>query len=116
MPGRKFDTGSGYRYGFNGKEKDNSTGEGHLDFGARICDSRIGRFLSTDPMAIVSPGESSYIFAGNNPIGLTDFDGLFKISPFLRVTFSTTLAYMPLKVFSVITPNGFEITFLSNSF
>lgn len=50
MPGRKYSAGSGYRYGFNGKEKDNSTGEGNLDFGARIFAVRLGRWLSVDPL------------------------------------------------------------------
>ena len=51
MPGRKYSqANSGYRYGFNGKELDNSTGEGNLDFGARMYDARIGRFKSIDPL------------------------------------------------------------------
>jgi hypothetical protein len=40
MPGRKFSAGSGYRYGFNGKENDNEVkGEGNQqDYGMRIYD------------------------------------------------------------------------------
>jgi RHS repeat-associated protein len=51
MPGRKYSIGNGaYRYGFNGKEKNNEiSGEGNsYDFGARIYDPRLGRWLSTD--------------------------------------------------------------------
>ena len=49
MPRRKYSQpNSSYRYGFNGKENDNSTGEGNLDFGARIMDARLGRWLSID--------------------------------------------------------------------
>jgi RHS repeat-associated protein len=91
-PGRKFVKGSSkYRFGFNGKEKDNEDyGEGNAyDFGARIYDTRLGRFFSTDPMTAISPGESSYIFAGNNPIALTDFNGLFKISPYFVKKYPT---------------------------
>ena len=51
MPARTYPTtGKVYRYGFNGKENDNEVkGVGNQqDYGARIYDDRIGRFLSTD--------------------------------------------------------------------
>jgi RHS repeat-associated protein len=66
-----------YRYGFNGKEKDNEIkGVGNsLDFGARVYDSRLGRFLSVDPMAKSQPSNSSYSFAGNKPVACIDLDG-----------------------------------------
>ena len=51
MTGRKYlQVNSKYRYGFNGQEKDNDMkGEGNsLDFGARVYDPRLGRFLSID--------------------------------------------------------------------
>ena len=75
QPSRKFDAGSGYRYGFNGKEKDNSTGEGNLDFGARIYDARISRWLSVDPLQDKFPSLSPYLFSLNNPILFVDPDG-----------------------------------------
>src|SRR5690554_6977021 len=46
-----------------------------LDFGARIYDSRVGRFSSLDPLAKKFPSESNYTFAGNNPILFIDRDG-----------------------------------------
>ncbi len=51
MPGRKFST-SDYRYGFNGKEKDNDVkGDGNQqDYGSRIYDPRIAKFVSVDPL------------------------------------------------------------------
>ncbi|MDP2176236.1 MAG: RHS repeat-associated core domain-containing protein [Bacteroidota bacterium] len=69
--------GKRYKYGFNGKEKDNETyGEGNAyDFGARIYDSRLGRWLSLDPMAIKYPEMSPFIFVGNMPIIAIDPDG-----------------------------------------
>jgi RHS repeat-associated protein len=88
---RKFSSNK-YRYGFNGKEKDNeASGDGNAyDFGARIQDPRLGgRFFSTDPMAKITPGESPYTFAGNNPVALTDFNGLFKISPYFVKKYPT---------------------------
>ena len=49
--------GVGYRYGFNGMEMDNEVkGTGnHIDFGARGYDSRIGRWLSVDPLSYRQP-------------------------------------------------------------
>ncbi|MFT3981667.1 MAG: RHS repeat-associated core domain-containing protein [Ferruginibacter sp.] len=80
MPGRSFSVGNSYRYGFNGKENDNeSKGMGNsLDFGARIYDPRISKFLSVDPLQKKYPSESPYIFAGNSPIGVIDIGGKYK--------------------------------------
>ena len=64
-----------YRYGFNGKENDNSTGEGNLDFGARVMDVRLGKFLSIDPLYDKYPMISPYNFAISNPVLYTDVDG-----------------------------------------
>jgi len=76
MPERKFSSGS-YRYGFNGKENDNDVkGEGNsYDFGARIFDPRLGRWLSSDPASTDYPGYSPYNFGLNNPIINLDNDG-----------------------------------------
>jgi RHS repeat-associated protein len=67
----------GYRYGFNGKENDNEVkGEGNQqDYGLRIYDPRLGKFLSVDPMTKAFPYYSSYQFAGNTPIQAIDLDG-----------------------------------------
>jgi len=75
MPGRKFSATDSYRYGFNGKEND-VKGEGNsLDFGARIYDPRIGRWLSTDPLQVKYPELTPYHFTANNPINFIDPDG-----------------------------------------
>jgi len=76
MPGRTFNSGE-YRYGFNGIEKDDEVkGEGSsLDFGSRIYDSRLGRWLSVDLKAAKYAAESPYGFAFNNPIYYVDPDG-----------------------------------------
>ena len=68
---------TGYRFGFNGHEKDDEVkGLGNsLDFGARIYDSRLGRWLSTDPLASKYPFASPYNFVLNNPITSIDPDG-----------------------------------------
>src|SRR5690606_21717729 len=76
------DGGDRYRFGFNGMLKDNEwAGMGtHLDFGARIYDSRVSRFLSLDPLMKKFPSESNYVFTGNSPIYLVDKDGKYKVS------------------------------------
>jgi RHS repeat-associated protein len=76
MPGRQFNNGN-YRYGFNGKEKDDEIkGNGNsLDYGMRIYDSRLGRFLSVDALTKEYPELTPYQFAGNTPIAAADLDG-----------------------------------------
>ncbi|MHA7843645.1 MAG: RHS repeat domain-containing protein [Winogradskyella sp.] len=66
-----------YRYGFNGKEKDDEVkGEGNsYDFGARMYDPRIGRWFKTDPEFFKQPGKSSYKSFNNNPLLYIDPDG-----------------------------------------
>jgi len=49
-----------YRFGFNGKENDKDFGEGIQDYGMRISDSRISRFLSTDPLYKKYPELTTY--------------------------------------------------------
>jgi RHS repeat-associated protein len=68
-----------YRFSFNGKEKlDEINGAGNdLDFGARIYDTRLGRWFSIDPAAIQYPMHSNYSFAACNPIRYYDKDGKF---------------------------------------
>jgi RHS repeat-associated protein len=68
MPGRKYAAGSTYRYGFNGKENDNEVkGEGNQqDYGMRIYDPRLGRFLSVDPLMEDYPFYTPYQFASNS--------------------------------------------------
>ena len=73
--------GFNYRYHFNNKESDNEViGEGNsYDFGARMYDSRLGRWWSVDPLANIFPFESYYCFVSNNPIIALDLDGKQKI-------------------------------------
>jgi RHS repeat-associated protein len=69
------------RFSFNGKEKDDEVkGAGNsVDFGARVYDSRLGRFLSLDPLLRNFPSESNYTYAGNSPILMMDAEGKHKI-------------------------------------
>jgi RHS repeat-associated protein len=67
-----------YRYGFNGKEMDPETyGQGNVyDYGFRIYNPRLGKFLSVDPLAKSYAWNSTYAFAENQPIWGIDLDGL----------------------------------------
>lgn len=66
-----------YRFGFNGKENDNDVkGLGNQqDYGMRIYDPRVGRFLSMDPLTKGYAMLTPYQFASNTPIGAIDIDG-----------------------------------------
>ncbi len=72
-----------YRYGFNGMEEDNSLkGPGNsYDFGARMYDSRLGRFLSIDAFTNQYTSHSPYNFTLNNPIQFFDEAGYYPIDP-----------------------------------
>ena len=78
MPGRQFNSSS-YKYGFNGKEKDEEGlggGGSTYDYGFRIYNPALGRFLSVDPLSKSYPWYTPYQFAGNKPIVAIDLDGL----------------------------------------
>jgi putative chitinase len=50
------------------------------DYGARIYDPRVGRFLSRDPLSLKYPMLTPYQFASDRPIDGVDQDGLEYIS------------------------------------
>jgi RHS repeat-associated protein len=66
-----------YCYGFNGKENDNEVkGTGNQqDYGMRIYDPRLGKFLSVDPLTKKYAELTPYQFASNRPIDGVDLDG-----------------------------------------
>ena len=74
---RQFNLASA-RVGFNGKENDNDVkGTGNQqDYGMRIYDPRLGRFLSVDPITKQFSGLTPYQFSANTPIWAEDLDGL----------------------------------------
>ena len=81
----RYWSASWYRYGFNGKENDREVrenegagddGEGtHYDYGYRIYDPRLCRFLSIDPEYHKFPNVSPYVYVEDSPINLIDKDG-----------------------------------------
>ena len=75
--------GKPYRYGFNGKESDfevKNSGGSSYDYGLRIYDPRLGRFLSVDPLEKQYAWNSPYSFATNRVIDGVDLDGLEYLS------------------------------------
>jgi RHS repeat-associated protein len=66
-----------YRRGFNGMEKDDEVkGSGNsYDFGARMYDSRVGRWLSRDLLVREFSSLSPYTFANDNPTLFIDPNG-----------------------------------------
>jgi RHS repeat-associated protein len=70
-------SGDGYRYGFQGQEKDDEVkGEGNsVNYKYRMHDPRIGRFFAVDPLAASYPWNSVYAFSENRVIDGIDLEG-----------------------------------------
>jgi RHS repeat-associated protein len=84
MQGRQVQNNyQNYRYGFNGKENDDEAkGQSNqIDYGARVYDPRVVRFLSTDPLTNKYPYYSPYQFSGNTPIKFIDLYGKEPAQP-----------------------------------
>ncbi len=83
LEGREFTLAGAedYRYGYQGSEKDDEIkGSGNsYDFGARMYDSRVGRWLTLDPLASEYPHQSDYAFVSNCPILKLDPNGKWDI-------------------------------------
>jgi len=64
-------------YSFNNQEHDDEMyGDGNaISFDARILDSRLGRWLSIDPLFAKYPSLSPYSFVANSPLIMVDLDG-----------------------------------------
>ncbi|HMQ97290.1 MAG TPA: RHS repeat-associated core domain-containing protein, partial [Candidatus Nanoperiomorbaceae bacterium] len=77
LPGRNYSSDS-YRFGFGGMPKDDevhgAAGTSY-DFGERLYDPRLGRWLSLDPLSAKYPNLSPYAYVENSPIYLRDLDG-----------------------------------------
>ena len=81
LVGRNWEGRSEYRYGFNGKQADDEiTGNDHvLDFGARVYDSRLGRWFSVDKLTQQNSCEAPFVFVSNSPLMFIDPTGNEKI-------------------------------------
>jgi len=72
------------RYKFNGQEYDSETGL--YNYGARLYDPAIGRFVSADPVMVGIGAPQTfnrYSYALNNPMGYIDPSGHFPFAPIL---------------------------------
>ncbi len=78
MPGRSFFGSNDYRCGFSGKEKldelHGNSGDTY-DFGERMYDPRLGKWLSVDPLFNKFPSSTPYSYAANSPVWVVDKDG-----------------------------------------
>ena len=113
LSGRSWEVGSGYRYGFNGKEHDvEVNGSGNVyDYGFRIYNPRLGKFLSVDPLTKSFAWYSPYHFSGNKPIAAKDLDGSeeYIVIRWYDATGSLTFSGI-MKV-----PNAFQINGMNGS-
>ena len=74
--GRSFYSES-YRYGYGGKENEEELygSNNSYDYGARILDSRLGRWFALDPISSKYPFFSPYSYSANSPLIFVDPDG-----------------------------------------
>ena len=63
------------RYRYNGKEEQAGFGLPYLDYGARLYDPAVGRWLTQDPLSEKYYGISPYAFCAGNPMKYVDMDG-----------------------------------------
>jgi RHS repeat-associated protein len=79
MPERVVVDGEGYRYGFNGMEKENAVNEDGYTTAFRDYNTWRGAWTSQDPLQNYFAPYSPYNFVLNNPLYWTDPDGLFPV-------------------------------------
>ncbi|MFA5832139.1 MAG: RHS repeat-associated core domain-containing protein [Bacteroidota bacterium] len=107
------------RYKYTTKERDIETGYDY--FGARYYDSRIGKWMSVDPLLEKYPELSPYNYAANNPISLYDPDGKgikSFLSALLKAT-NITVSYGAQAQFELKVANvgvGVGVNFYSNNY
>ena len=86
MPGRGYSRLQ-YNFSFNGKPDETYWSDSHQNYGMRVYDKFIGRFISVDPKSKSFPFYSPFQFAGNKPTIAVDLDGLEDV-----ITWDVTLS------------------------
>ena len=74
VPGRNWNSGD-YRFSYTGHEKEEDLASGVYTTEYRLLDTRLGRWLSVDPMFDKYPNESSYNYCGGNSVLMIDPKG-----------------------------------------
>ena len=75
-PGRSWNAGD-YRFGYTGHEKENDLAEGVYTTEYRLLDTRLGRWMSVDPLFAKYVDVSSYNYCLNNPVVYIDPTGAY---------------------------------------
>ncbi len=75
--------GGGYRYGFQGQERDDEIkGPGKsVNYKYRMHNPRLGRFFAVDPLFRSYPWNSTYAFSENKVIHMVELEGLESAEP-----------------------------------
>ena len=68
-------TGDAQPYKYNGKELDSKGGLDWYDYGARMYDAALGRFMKTDRFSEKYVSLSPYQYGANNPVNNIDVNG-----------------------------------------
>ena len=76
-PGRNLNAGD-YRFGYTGHEKENDLAEGVYTTEYRLLDTRLGRWMSVDPLFAKYADMSSYNYCLGSPVIYWDLDGREK--------------------------------------
>jgi RHS repeat-associated protein len=90
-------SGNEYAFGFNGKRDEKEVANGVQDFGARMYDTKLARWMSTDPKKVYFSSWSPYNYVLDNPILFTDPDGKIPwptVESYLLSTGKTILRYV----------------------
>lgn len=64
-----------YRFGYTGHEKEGDLAEGVYTTQYRLLDTRLGRWMSVDPLFGKYPDMGAHGYCGGNPVGCWDPDG-----------------------------------------